>query len=215
MDHNFPTWFTELVQSAPQLSNEKMRWQPVPDTEERTAAVLILFSQIDSAGEVVLIQRPEYMRSHAGQPAFPGGAIEETDHSATHAALREAHEETGLNPESVTVIAELPQLWLMPSRFKVTPVLAWWHEPHELVLPDTGEVAAIHRVSINELLNPDNRVRAITRSGFLGPAFQVRDMFVWGFTGGILSQLFDIAGWTIPWNEERVVDVPSSHRLEE
>lgn len=211
----FPQWFEKLVESAPQLSNEQLRWQPVPETEERTAAVLILFGQGETAGEVVLIQRPEYMRSHAGQPAFPGGAIEEIDESATQAALREAQEETGLNPETVTVVAELPQLWLLPSRFKVTPVLAWWHEPHELTVPESGEIAAVHRVSIDDLLNPRNRVRALTRSGFLGPAFQVNDMFVWGFTGGILAQLFDIAGWTIPWDQERIVDVPESHRLEQ
>lgn len=211
----FPQWFEQLIESAPQLSNEQLRWQPVPETEERTAAVLILFGQGETAGEVVLIQRPEYMRSHAGQPAFPGGAIEEIDESATQAALREAQEETGLNPESVTVVAELPQLWLLPSRFKVTPVLAWWHEPHELTLPESGEIAAVHRVSVEDLLNPQNRVSALTRSGFVGPAFQVNDMFVWGFTGGILAQLFDIAGWTIPWDQERIVAVPESHRLEQ
>ena len=215
MSQVYPEWFQQLIESAPQLSNEQLRWQPVPDTDERTAAVLILFSQGLTAGEVVLIQRPEHMRSHAGQPAFPGGAIEEIDDSASFAALREAQEETGLDPATVTVIAELPQLWLEPSRFKVTPVLAWWHEPHELTLPESGEVAAIHRVSIDDLLNPENRVRALTRSGFLGPGFQVNDMFVWGFTGGILSKLFDIAGWTIPWNHDRIVEVPQSHRLEE
>ena len=215
MPFNFPDWFEELVASAPQLSNEQMRWQPVPDTQEREAAVLILFGQGDSSGEVVLIQRPETMRSHAGQPAFPGGSIDESDASPTQTALREAQEETGLNPESVTVVAELPQLWLLPSRFKVTPVLAWWHSPHELSIPESGEVAAVHRVPLDELLNPDNRVRALTRSGFMGPAFQVRDMLVWGFTGGILSKLFEIAGWAIEWDQERIVDVPASHRLEQ
>lgn len=215
MNLEFPDWFNQLVLSAPQLSNENLRWQPVPESQERAAAVLILFGQGEQSGEVVLIQRPEYMRSHAGQPAFPGGAIEITDESATQAALREAKEETGLDPSSVTIVAELPQLWLAPSRFKVTPVLAWWHSPHDLEIPDSGEVSAVHRISIAELLNPENRVRALTRSGFLGPAFQVRDMFVWGFTGGILSQLFDTAGWTIPWDETQIVDVPDSHRLEE
>ena len=215
MQQEFPEWFDQLAQSAPLITNDKLRWQPVPDTEERSAAVLILFGQGETSGEVVLIQRPEYMRSHAGQPAFPGGAIEDQDASPIHTALREANEETGLDPNSVTVITELPELWLSPSRFKVTPVLAWWHAPHELALPDSGEIAAVHRVSIDELLNPENRVRALTRSGFLGPAFQVNDMFVWGFTGGILSLLFDVAGWTIPWDEERIVDVPSSHRLEQ
>lgn len=207
-----PKWFQQLEKIAPSLTSEQLSWQPVPETSEREAAVLILFSEIDGEPSVTLIERPGHMRNHAGQPAFPGGAIDTDDSSATHTALREANEEIDLDPDSVVVIAELPQLWLPPSRFKITPVLGWWSSPHEVQAKDPQEVAAVHHVSISELVDPDNRVRVMTRSGFLGPAFLVRNMVVWGFTGGVLSQLLELAGLSRAWDESRIVDVPESHQ---
>lgn len=206
-------WFDPLAQVAPSLTSEQLSWQPVPESKEREAAVLILFSELNGEPSVTIIERPSHMRNHAGQPAFPGGAIEHSDDSATMAALREAEEEIGLDPQSVHVVAELPQLWLPPSRFKITPILAWWEMPHEVTAHDAQEVAAVHHVPIRELIDPANRVRVMTRSGFLGPAFLVRNMVVWGFTGGVLSQLLDLAGLSREWDESKIVDVPDSHQV--
>ena len=208
-----PDWFEPLAQVAPTLTSEQLSWQPVPESQEREAAVLILFSEIHDEPSVTIIERPSHMRNHGGQPAFPGGAIDTSDDSATMAALREAHEEIGLNPESVRVIAELPQLWLPPSRFKITPVLGWWSDPHDVGAHEIQEVAAVHHVAIRELVDPTNRVRVMTRSGFLGPAFLVREMVVWGFTGGVLAQLLELAGLAHAWDETRIVDVPESHQV--
>lgn len=202
-------WFDALASRAPSLTEQDFRWQPLPETDESAAAVLVLFGpsdQEDGTGEVVLIERPTHMRSHAGQPAFPGGRMDAGE-TPTQTALREAAEEVGLVSDSVEVVAELPQLWIPPSRFKVTPVLAWWHSPHELHSMNQAEVSAVHRVPVAELIAPTNRARVKTRSGYLGPAFTVRGMLVWGFTGGVLSQLLDIAGWAVPWDDARVLDV--------
>ncbi len=208
-----PSWFAGLANVAPHLTSEQLKWHPVPETPEREAAVLVLFSEVDQAPHVTLIERPSHMRTHGGQPAFPGGAIEPSDTNATDAAIREAHEEIGLHADSIDVIAELPQLWLPPSRFKVTPVLAWWRAPHELQGHDRDEVSAVHHVPISELVDPSNRARVKTRSGFLGPAFLVKDMVVWGFTGGVLSQLLDLAELSQPWDASRIIDVPESHQV--
>ena len=199
-------WFSPLELRAPTLTARDFRWQPMPETDEASAAVLVLFGPAGDAGDVVLIERPSHMRSHAGQPAFPGGRMDEGE-TPTQTALREAAEEVGLKPDSVSVIAELPQLWLPPSRFKVTPVLAWWESPHELHTLNADEVSAVHRVPVAELIDPANRARVRTRSGYMGPAFTVRGMLVWGFTGGVLSQLLDVAGWAVPWDDARVLEV--------
>ena len=82
------------------------------------------------------------MRSHPGQVSFPGGSIDADDASPAAAALREAEEETGLDPAGVEVLATLPELWLPPSNFAVTPVLGWWREPGPVSVVDPAEVHA-------------------------------------------------------------------------
>ena len=92
--------------------------------------MLILFGESDGQPDVLLIERAHDMRSHAGQPAFPGGGVDDTDDGPIGAALREASEETGLDPDGVEVAGPvLPDLWVPPSGFVVTPVLAWWRQP--------------------------------------------------------------------------------------
>ena len=93
------------------------------------------------------------MRSHPGQVSFPGGSIDPGE-TAVEAALREAQEETGLDPAGVEVFGELPELWLPPSNFAVTPILGWWREPTEVTVVSPDEVHAIHRVPIERAARP-------------------------------------------------------------
>lgn len=208
----FPDWMTEFVNSAPTISHDQLSRYPMPESGGGEAAVLILLAPSAHGdaelGDVLLIERSGHMRTHAGQPAFPGGKVEETDESRVHTALREAEEETGLHPDSVHLIAQWPELWLAPSQFRVTPIVAWWSEPHELRNDAEAEVTAIHRIPIRTLLQPETRVSVRHPSGFIGPGFQVNNMLVWGFTGGLLSHVFNIAKWTLPWDESNVVDLP-------
>lgn len=187
------------------------------DIEARRSAVLMLFGPArdgsprpgqDAPGaDVLLIERAHTLRSHPGQPAFPGGAIDPDDAGPVDAALREAVEETGLRPEGVDVLATFPDLWLPPSGFVVTPVLAWWREPTPVRVMDPGEVASVHRVPISELVDPDCRLRVRHQSGYVGAAFRVRGLLVWGFTAGILSALLESAGLAMPWDEDRVEEL--------
>jgi hypothetical protein len=123
------------------------------------------------------------------------------------AALREAREETRLDSSGVQVFGTLPDLWLPPSGFVVTPVLGWWRESSAVAVGDPAEVAAVHRVPLAELVNPDNRVTVLHPSGFFGPGFQTHGMLVWGFTAGLLSRLLLAAGWAQDWDEDRTVTV--------
>jgi 8-oxo-dGTP pyrophosphatase MutT (NUDIX family) len=203
-----PGWLDPLVQAVRDLKAEHLSRFLPPDEGGRESAVLILFGEGVHGPDVLLIERSPHMSSHAGQPAFPGGAIDPDDDGPVAAALREAQEETGLDPDGVEVLATLPPLWLPPSGFVVTPVLAWWREPSE-VTADSGEVAAVVRVPVSELTDPANRLRLRhPGTGWTGPAFEVRGLLVWGFTAGLLSRLLEAAGWERPWDTDRVMDVP-------
>jgi len=179
----------------------------------RRAAVLVLIGESrgveDGTGEpdVLLVERASTLREHAGQVAFPGGGTDPEDADPVATALREAEEETGLDPSGVVPLALLPELYLPPSGFVVTPVLAHWAQPTAVHAVDAGETAAVVRVPLAHLADPAHRLKVGHPSGYVGPAFTAAGLLVWGFTGGILSALLDLGGWTRPWNTTRVLDL--------
>ncbi len=205
---SLPSWIQPLATVAATVRQEQLsRWAP-PAQGGRPSAVLILLAEGPDGPDLLLIERAAAMRSHAGQPAFPGGSIDATDDGPVGAALREAQEETGLDPAGVVVVGTLPSLWLPPSGFVVTPVLGWWRDPSPVHPAEPAEVAAVHRVPLAELVDPGNRRRAVHPSGFVGPAFDVRGMLVWGFTAGLLDRLIALAGWEEPWEGGDTVELP-------
>ncbi len=117
----------------------------------RAAAVLIAVTDRPEPG-VLLTERTDSLRTHAGQIAFPGGAIDPGDVDAPAAALREAWEEIALPPAAASVVATLDPYHTVTG-FAVTPVLAV--VPPDLPLvPAPGEVAAIFEVPLAFLLDP-------------------------------------------------------------
>jgi 8-oxo-dGTP pyrophosphatase MutT (NUDIX family) len=205
-----PDWLQPLLANVTVIDARNLlpRMVDTAPSDVRRAAVLVLFGAGPAGPDILLIERSPHLRSHAGQPAFPGGGIDPDDAGPAAAALREAQEETGLDPSGVVVLAVLPDLWVPPSANVVTPVIAWWQEPSEVTAADAHEVAAVARVPIAELTQPDNRLQIRHPSGYVGPAFQVADMLVWGFTAGVLDRLLALGGWERPWPMERVEDLP-------
>lgn len=204
-----PAWLRPVADVAARATPADFRGALPPDGGGRSSAVLLLFGEDDDGrSDILLIERAHTLRSHAGQPAFPGGAIDPDDDGPVAAALRETVEETGLDPRGVEVFGSLPALYLPPSGYVVTPVLGWWHTPSPVRVVDPEEVASVHRVPLESLLSAANRLRVRHPSGFVGPAFAVAGLVVWGFTGGVLDRLFTLAGWERPWDRNRVEDLP-------
>lgn len=206
-----PEWLKPLVDAVQHLSAEQFsRFTPPQDATLRESAVLILFGDdLEHGPDVLLIERSRSLRNHSGQAAFPGGALDAADNGPAAAAIREAAEETGLDPVGIEVLAQLPQLWVPVSGFAVTPVIGYWRSPSPVFVADPAEVAAVERVPLSELVSADNRVRLRHPSGHVGPGFLVRGLTVWGFTGGLLARLITFAGWEQPWDTSRVLDLES------
>lgn len=205
-----PAWWEPLASRvATARRSDFSRW-PTPKEGRRSAVLILLGEQPETGPDVLIVQRAATLRSHAGQPAFPGGAADPGDADAVATALREAAEEVGLDPASTTTVALLPRLWIPVSGFVVTPVLSWWHAPHPVHPASPREVAGVVRVPIAELADPANRVRVRHPTGYIGPGFEVRGMLIWGFTAGVLSTLLELGGWARPWEPGRLRELPDS-----
>lgn len=201
-----PGWLSALARNAAGMQ-VPAALQPRPGG--RPAAVLILFGLGPDGPDLLLVQRGSRMRQHAGQPAFPGGAIDESDADPAQAALREAAEEARVDPAGVQVIAVLPDMFIWRSGFTVTPVLAWWQRPAPVEPGDPVEIASVARVAVADLADPAHRLSIRLPSGGASPAFRVAGMLVWGFTAMLVDRLLALGGWEIPWDASRAEDLPA------
>ncbi|MGY4100374.1 NUDIX hydrolase [Nocardia sp. R16R-3T] len=226
MPDSIPQWLRRAADPHTNSTDTRslasvMRRAMTVSTTPRQAAVLVLFSgspQADpeAAGglpadaDVLLTQRASTMRQHRGQVAFPGGAVDPGDSGPIDTALREACEETGLARAGVEPFAILPKLFVPPSRFDVTPVLAYWHTPRPVQVVNHTETERVVRVPLTDLLEPANRFMVRGSLGYQSPAFQVDGMLVWGLTGGILAGICTAAGWERAWDHSDVRDLESA-----
>jgi 8-oxo-dGTP pyrophosphatase MutT (NUDIX family) len=160
----------------------------------------VLFGDGVRGPDLLYIQKNEGLRRHAGQPAFPGGKIEDSDDGPAAAALREGAEETGLDPAGVEVLTTLPEMFIPRSQFRVVPTLAWWRTPSAVRPTDLGEVAAVERISVADLADPANRLTLRHPAGYSGPAFRIGPMLIWGFTALLTDRLLALGGFERPWD---------------
>jgi 8-oxo-dGTP pyrophosphatase MutT (NUDIX family) len=163
--------------------------------EPLPAAVLVPIVEHPGAPTVLLTQRATQLRNHAGQVSFPGGRIEPQDGGPAAAALREAHEEIGLEESCVSVVGYLTD-HVVISGFRVTPVVAMVRPGFKLLL-DAQEVEDTFEVPLSFVLDPRNHRPRVHR--FRAAAAEAR-MFdipygnrnIWGATAGMLVTLYRV-----------------------
>lgn len=206
-----PEWLRPVVEASRTITAEEITSFVPPDETARESAVLMLFGEGPDGPDLLLTERSRTMRSHPGQVSFPGGRMEPGE-SVDEAALREAWEETGLDPHGVEVIGHLPQLWLPASNHGVTPVVAWWRDVSPVSVRSLEEVHAVYRVPISELADPAHRIRVRSpRTNWILPGFLIgpdKDVILWGFTGGIVARFLGYVGWIEEVPDAPIVELP-------
>lgn len=210
---HLPEWLHPAVEGCRRITVDHLtRFAVPPDATPRRGAVLMVFAESETGEpEVILTERSHTMRSQPGQVSFPGGHMDPGE-TAVEAALREAWEEIGLASDEVEVFGVLPELYMPPANFAVTPVIGWWRDRGHVHIASPAEVHAIHHEAISELLDPEHRINVRHPSGWVGPGFLIgpdKDLMLWGFTAGIVARLFDFLGWSTPWDRSRILDLPA------
>jgi 8-oxo-dGTP pyrophosphatase MutT (NUDIX family) len=188
---------TILVDEPPRRSDFDLNpdMDPVRDgfsDEKRPAAVLIPVVDRKPEATILLTQRTAHLRAHAGQISFPGGRMEEGDASPAHTALRETHEETGIEPHHVEVIGFL-ETYQTSTGFRVAPAVGIVSPDFELQ-PDTREVEEVFEVPLRFLMSAENHElhsRPWRGSRRYYYAMPYGDRYIWGATAGMLRNLYD------------------------
>lgn len=177
------------------------RWEPefwlerkFTDRTPTHAAVLVPIVMRERP-TMLLTERATHLSTHSGQVAFPGGKSDETDRDAAHTALREAHEEVGLDERFVEVVGTLPT-YTTGTQFIVTPVVALVQPGHTLT-PNASEVADVFEVPLDFLMNPaHHRHHALEFAGVRREWLSMPYMdgnterFIWGATAGMLRNFY-------------------------
>lgn len=157
-----------------------------PEARYRPSAVLLLL--YPEAGELhfPLIRRSSKLNHHANQIGFPGGALEPGE-TAEEAALREAREELGIQPESVRILGRLSPLGLAISGYTILPVVGY-SEEQPLFTPNPEEVARWFTVPLAELFHRELIINLKLEDGREAPAYELGGEAVWGATAMILAE---------------------------
>ena len=166
----------------------------IPGPDAQAASVLVLLFPCHGNVHTLLMQRPEYKGIHGGQISFPGGKKEDHDRDSVETALREAKEETGIDPGSVNITGILTPLFIPVSNMLVTPVLGWTDfKPRYTVHP--REVAFLIEADLNRLLDPSTvRTKPMQIRGETIEVkyFAYDDHVIWGATAMIINELLAI-----------------------
>jgi len=209
--YDVPVRFDELCRELPRLlrslpglpAQRRMApvprdgWKPglLPDDARPAAALLAVFPGPEGEACFLLTKRASTLPQHSGQVSLPGGAVDPGE-TVVEAALREAHEEVGLEPGQVDVMGALTPIHIPVSGFVLHPVVGVL-AARPAAVPAPHEVSRILEVPVAELLDPARHTRVyVTRHGFEAdvPYFDLDGERVWGATAMVLAELAAVLG---------------------
>lgn len=162
--------------------------------EKTVAAVLVPLLHVDGEPHLLFTRRSSALPHHRGQVAFPGGVSDPEDGDLVRTALREAHEEIGLEPAHVDVLGHLDDIETISTRFVITPVLGTVPHPYAW-RPSPHEVDAIFTVPLGTLTTPGTERQELWDfDGHRHPVdlFAVGEHVIWGATHRITRGLLDL-----------------------
>jgi 8-oxo-dGTP pyrophosphatase MutT (NUDIX family) len=170
----------------------------MPDDHRKSAVIIILYPSGDQI-KFPLIIRPVYDGVHSGQVSLPGGRFEDEDENLQATAIREAYEETGVDPKELKIIGELTELYIPPSNFLVHPFVAI-HESKPVFVPHEREVARIVEVDIEKIMDEgfisEKKITLSNGMSIVTPCFDIDALTIWGATAMILSEFKSVL-WEI------------------
>jgi 8-oxo-dGTP pyrophosphatase MutT (NUDIX family) len=162
----------------------------------KESAVLIILFEKELELHTLFIHRSEYDGTHSGQIAFPGGKKDTSDKDLVITALRETHEELGIQPSKFQILGPLTELYIPPSNFLIKPFVAYHTgKPHYEINPQ--EVQSVIEVKMSDLENLHHRTSSEfyvsgSQTPITAPCFQVQGFKIWGATAMIVSELLEI-----------------------
>ncbi|MEJ1222233.1 NUDIX hydrolase [Sediminicola sp. 1XM1-17] len=194
---NLPLPGTEShYKMAPMERINSLQAMEIKRINAKKAAVMALFYPNQSAAtNLLLILRKSYKGVHSNQIGFPGGKVEKGDKDLLHTALRETHEEVGVEPRAVHVIRSLTELYIPPSNFEVHPYIGLYPEVSPFKIQES-EVESLVEVSLDEFMDDKTIIYQKLTTSYAQnidvPAFKLNGYTVWGATAMMLSEVKEL-----------------------
>ena len=180
------------LKMMPQPRPGNQLYSEVEDSCLKAGVLILIYPRKDQL-HLVFTRRTDRVDFHQAQISFPGGQ-QEQDESFKEAAVREAHEEVNISPDSIRILGELTPLYIPPSNYCVYPVVAFSNSRPNF-RPSELEVEEVIEVPLDHLLNPENTRRETWH--YKGrdievPFYSFKEDKIWGATAMILAELIEL-----------------------